>query len=490
MPDEDASELAAIWAEHRSGTVARLRALEAAAIAILEGTLTEELRLAARREAHTLAGSVGFFGFDEGSALARDLETRLDVGPPPADAPAIAELVEGLRRAIDRPAPARAAVTHRLLVIDPDAATTSRLGGAAARSGAAIVTAADLPSALQLIRPIGGGDIDAAIVSALMPDAERIIAGLVAQGVAVVAIGSGADAAARIAVGKAGAISFTDRTAAPETIVGDALRAAGESHALLGTRIVAVDDDPTVIRALEMFLGWYGARVIETDSNRLWDTLAASDPSLVLLDVEMPGVSGTDLCRALRADPVWRELPIVFLTGASDPAILRDLLGAGADDCITKPVGEAALALRLARVLQARARARPAAPGTGEGVEIVVVDDDPVIADILLRALAARGHRATWIEDGAAAAASLESWTGAPPKVVLLDIDLPGLDGYGVLRRATASDALRGTRFIVLTGRSSESETIRALELGAFDHVAKPFSIPVLMQRVRRALDT
>ncbi len=487
MPDQDAAELAAIWAEHRSETVARLRALEAAAIAILEGTLTDELRLAARREAHTLAGSVGFFGFDEGSALARDLETRLDVSPPPADAPAIAELVEGLRRAIDRPAPARAAVTHRLLVIDPDAATTSRLGGAAARSGAAIVTAADGPSALELIR---GTSIDAAIVSVLMPDAEGIIAGLVAQGLAVVAMGSGADAAARIAAGKAGAVSFADLAAAPETIVGDALRAAGESHALLGTRIVAVDDDPTVIPALEMFLGWYGARVIETDAIRLWDTLAASDPSLVLLDVEMPGVSGTDLCRALRSDPVWRELPIVFLTGASDPSILRDLLGAGADDCITKPVGEAALALRLARVLQARDRARPATSGTSEGAEILVVDDDPVIADILLRALAARGHRATWIDEGAAAAEALESWTGTPPKVVLLDIDLPGLDGYGVLRRAAASGALRGTRFIVLTGRSSESETIRALELGAFDHVAKPFSIPVLMQRVRRALDT
>lgn len=488
MSDQSVGELAAIWAEHRSTTLDRLRVLEGAAIAVLEGTLSEDLRMSARHEAHTLAGSVAFFGFTEGSALARDLELRFATVPPQGDAPAVAELVAALRGAIDRPVALRAASAQRLLVLDPDPGMAARLGGAAATTGATVVTADDRESALRLVR---ASAIDAAIIAAAMPDGVAIIEALVAHGTPVIATGDGADAGLRIAAGRAGAISFADQGSPPEVIVADALRAAGEPQALLGARIVAVDDDPTVISAMRQFLGWYGAEVVASDPGELWEALATHDPHLVVLDVEMPGVSGIDLCHALRADPAWRQLPVVFLTATDDPDTMRDLLSAGADDCITKPVAEATLALRLARVLQARDRARPAATAvSSDAPDILVVDDDPVVADILLRALAARGHQARWIEDGAVAARTLESSAGRLPKVVLLDIDLPGLDGYGVLRRAAAAGVLATCRFIVLTGRSSESETVRALELGAFDHVAKPFSIPVLMQRVRRALDT
>jgi len=70
----------------------------------------------------------------------------------------------------------------------------------------------------------------------------------------------------------------------------------------------------------------------------------------------------------------------------------------------------------------------------------------------------------------------------------VLDVDLPGLDGLSVLRRLARDDVLADTRVIMLTARSGEAEVLEALELGAFDHVAKPFSVPVLMQRIRRAL--
>lgn len=71
---------------------------------------------------------------------------------------------------------------------------------------------------------------------------------------------------------------------------------------------------------------------------------------------------------------------------------------------------------------------------------------------------------------------------------MLLDVDLPGLDGLSVLRRLARDDVLSRTRVIMLTARAGEAEVVEALELGAFDHVAKPFSVPVLMQRVRCAL--
>jgi len=72
-------------------------------------------------------------------------------------------------------------------------------------------------------------------------------------------------------------------------------------------------------------------------------------------------------------------------------------------------------------------------------------------------------------------------------RVVLLDWDLPGRDGLTVLRGLAAEGVLDETSVIMLTARASEREVVAALDLGAADHVAKPISLPVLMQKVRRA---
>ena len=107
----------------------------------------------------------------------------------------------------------------------------------------------------------------------------------------------------------------------------------------------------------------------------------------------------------------------------------------------------------------------------------------------LIESLETRGHHTRRLGDGQEAVAAL---AGASPDIsadlIVLDVDLPGLDGLSVLRRLAHDDVLSRTRVIMLTARARETEVLEALELGAFDHVAKPFSMPVLMQRVRRAL--
>lgn len=75
-------------------------------------------------------------------------------------------------------------------------------------------------------------------------------------------------------------------------------------------------------------------------------------------------------------------------------------------------------------------------------------------------------------------------------RVVLLDVRLPSVDGLSVLRNLAQNGVAQRTRFIMLTARSAETEVLTALKLGAFDHVAKPFSLPVLLQRIHRALET
>jgi DNA-binding response OmpR family regulator len=67
-------------------------------------------------------------------------------------------------------------------------------------------------------------------------------------------------------------------------------------------------------------------------------------------------------------------------------------------------------------------------------------------------------------------------------------VDLAGRDGFAVLRALARDDVLARSRVLMLTARANEPEVLKAFELGAFDHVAKPFSVQVLLQRIRRAV--
>ena len=127
----------------------------------------------------------------------------------------------------------------------------------------------------------------------------------------------------------------------------------------------------------------------------------------------------------------------------------------------------------------------------GLSVDVVLVDDDEVLSGLLLHTLKTQGYQTEWIADGQVAADKLRGPTPTvKARIVVLDVNLPSLDGISVLRELSRTGALKETKVIMLTVRSSEPEVLSTLQLGAFDHVAKPVSVPVLMQRIKRALES
>jgi CheY-like chemotaxis protein len=117
-----------------------------------------------------------------------------------------------------------------------------------------------------------------------------------------------------------------------------------------GGRVLAVDDDPLILDSLRSLLAEAGIDVLtEGDPCRVIARLPKIAPDLVLLDVDMPGLNGIELCRRIRADPDHRDLPIVFLTTHTDTKTVQAAYRAGADGHLTKPLVVSELVAYMAR---------------------------------------------------------------------------------------------------------------------------------------------
>ena len=116
------------------------------------------------------------------------------------------------------------------------------------------------------------------------------------------------------------------------------------------------------------------------------------------------------------------------------------------------------------------------------GVKILVVDDEPSISEVVKLYLVREGFDATVVDDGLAALNLLES---DPPDLLILDVMLPGVDGYEITRQVRATGSIP---IILLTARRDEIDRILGLELGADDYVVKPFSPRELVSRVKAVL--
>jgi DNA-binding response OmpR family regulator len=113
---------------------------------------------------------------------------------------------------------------------------------------------------------------------------------------------------------------------------------------------------------------------------------------------------------------------------------------------------------------------------------VLVVDDEPIVREVVVRYLTREGHRTLEAADGKAARAAIET---SDPDLVVLDVMLPGTDGLELCRWIRSTSELP---VIMLTARGEEADRIVGLELGADDYVTKPFSPRELAARIRTVL--
>jgi len=116
---------------------------------------------------------------------------------------------------------------------------------------------------------------------------------------------------------------------------------------------------------------------------------------------------------------------------------------------------------------------------------LTLVEDDPDLAASLILALERDGFEVSRFATGRA---GLEGILESPPDLVLLDLNLPDLDGLGVCREIRGTTAVSDLPIIILTARVTESDRVLGLDLGADDYITKPFSLRELKSRIRALL--
>ena len=117
---------------------------------------------------------------------------------------------------------------------------------------------------------------------------------------------------------------------------------------------------------------------------------------------------------------------------------------------------------------------------------ILVAEDDDLLAELMVFKLQEAGYVVEQTGDGETA---LQTVHANPPHAVLLDVMLPGMDGFEVLRTLKADPATADIPVLILSGRSLEQDVVSGLDLGASDYLVKPFMVKELLTRLHRLLN-
>jgi DNA-binding response OmpR family regulator len=128
-----------------------------------------------------------------------------------------------------------------------------------------------------------------------------------------------------------------------------------EAKTLMAETILVIDDDPAMLDFLTQRLSPEGFTVSTVASSQVGiDRAFLLLPDLILLDLRMPVRDGATVCQLLRTNPKTQHIPIIVITGALSPSHLGEVMAAGADDFVTKPIDLTDLLIRIRAMLECR----------------------------------------------------------------------------------------------------------------------------------------
>jgi len=254
-------------------------------------------------------------------------------------------------------------------------------------------------------------------------------------------------------------------------------------------RLLLVDDDTVALQVLSKTLAPYARMRFARSGTEALKAIDEELPDLLILDLNMPGLGGMEVLASLRARPASAHLPVILVTSARDEALEATALEIGAQDFIRKPFQPELLVHRMRALLRLSALRLPDPSRTADrlrqGARILLVDDDPGAIEAMRASLAPLGATLMAAADGEQALALMNE---DAPDLVLLDAEMPRLDGYAVCQAMQADPVLAQVPVAFVSVNAEARFETLSFAVGASDFVAKPFKPEVLLARVRKLL--
>lgn len=257
------------------------------------------------------------------------------------------------------------------------------------------------------------------------------------------------------------------------------LRRIQEATALI------VEDSQTAIAQLTRYLHDLQIRVIIEDSGtKVLERAILQQPDLILLDLLMPGLSGWEVLAALKADERTQAIPVIVVYIVDEE--VRSL-AAGAAEHLVKPVSREQFYEAVQRVLgplpgppSPNRDLLPAAENNPEPV-LLLAEDNIVNQQSLNEYLHAKGYQVVVAANGLEA---IEQALQFKPALILMDIQMPQMDGLEATRRLRAMPEFAQTPITALTALAMPGDRERCLEAGASDYLTKPVSLKALTKMI------
>ncbi|BAZ21460.1 multi-component transcriptional regulator, winged helix family protein [Kalymmatonema gypsitolerans NIES-4073] len=325
----------------------RVILLEQVEQALRFGKLQPELRQCASNEAHKLAGTLGSFGYETGSKLAQAIEHLLMGDKPlaPTQAPQLSKLVTELKEALSKP-PTPLTIEELeptnipLVLVINDESLTNQLKTEATNWGVRIEVVPSCAIAQKQISQSPNAVLLNFNKQDPLENSLKKLQKLKQQlpTTPIVVMAEQDNLTQRVAVSRLGAHRFLHKPVAAAEVF-EALAQVLPQFQAPQAKVMILDDDPVALELLSNLLQPWGFRVKTLqDPQQFWEVLTTTTPDLLLIDLEMPTYSGIDLCRVVRQDPKWGNLPVLVVTAYTDLESIQQVFAAGADDFIGKPV--------------------------------------------------------------------------------------------------------------------------------------------------------